>query len=467
MQTCKRQALPMVWDFVESNPFSTSGICWPNCIKYTIQSLEVTACLKRQPGYSTQQDAKTQTISSNKIISTDPPYYNNIVYSDLSDFFYVWLRRILKPVYPQLFTSTMTPKSTELVATPYRHENQNAAEMFFMDGMTATMKQIAEQAHPAFPITIYYALKQSENNTEGTSSAGWESFLNAVINANLMIVGTWPVRTESAARLLSMDSNALASSIVLVCRPQTDNSRHCSRREFLRELNAVLPVALDEITNGGSDNFVAPVDLSQAIIGPGMAIYSKYSAVLEADGTKMSVKTALTLINRFLAEDDFDNDTQFCLAWFEMFGWDLKKTSEADADVLARAKGASVEGLASNGIVKRNTGNLRLLKWGELSLDWSPDDNSKISIWEILHHMIRRLNIDGEVGVALIFEKINSYSENVRSLAYRLFTICDRKGWAKDAGYYNSLIQSWERIELESRNVGNSETHKSLFEERK
>lgn len=263
-----------------------------------------------------QLDAATQSITSDKIVSTDPPYYDNIGYADLSDFFYVWLRRALRSVFPEIFATVAVPKAEELVATPHRHGSREKAEAFFLDGMTRAMHSLAEQSHPAFPVTIYYAFKQSESETGlGTASAGWETFLDAVFRAGFAIGGTWPMRTEGAGRMIAQDTNALASSIILVWRQRSANAPTTSRRAFLRDLNNTLPEALDEMTRGSGEERspVAPVDLSQAIIGPGMAAFSKYAAVLEADGTPMSVKTALQLINRFLAEDDFDHDTQFCL----------------------------------------------------------------------------------------------------------------------------------------------------------
>ena len=308
----------------------------------------------------------TQTITNGKVVSTDPPYYDNIGYADLSDFFYVWLRPTLRSVFPNLLATMTVPKAEELVATPFRHGGKDKAEEFFLTGMTQAMARLAQQGHPAGPITIYYAFKQSETDSEsGTASAGWETFLEAVNRSGLQLTGTWPVRTEGAGRMRGQDSNALASSIVLVCRKRPADAGTVSRREFLRELNAVLPEALDEMTKGSGDDRspVAPVDLSQAILGPGMAVFSKYSAVLEADGSPMSVHSALLLINRFLAEDDFDPDTQFCLHWFEQYGWGQGRFG--DADTLSRAKGTSVDGVRDAGVIESGGGVVRLRKWSE------------------------------------------------------------------------------------------------------
>ncbi|MFN4263967.1 MAG: hypothetical protein ACK4IT_10255, partial [Thioalkalivibrionaceae bacterium] len=315
------------------------------------------------------------------------------------------------------------------------------------------MHRLAEQAHPAFPVTIYYAFKQSETeNDAGTASTGWETFLDAVIRAGFAITGTWPMRTERGARSIGIGTNALASSIVLVCRKRAAEAPVASRREFLRELNASLPEALEAMTRGGVNSPVAPVDLSQAIIGPGMAIFSQYAAVLEADGTPMTVKTALRLINRFLAEDDFDADTQFCLHWFEGQGWATGKYGEAD--VLARAKGTAVDALLAAGVVDARKGSVRLLKWQEYPADWSPERDTRTPIWEALHQLIRALNQDGEAVAGALLAGMPQHAEPVRALAYRLYTLCERKGWAEEARAYNELVAAWSGIEQASADAG-------------
>ncbi|MFN3298532.1 DUF1156 domain-containing protein, partial [Caldimonas sp.] len=391
--TFGRQSLPMTWDFAESNPLSDSSGNFEGGIKSIIDALAGLAPVA--PGRARQADAQGQSLSLNRVVSTDPPYYDNIAYADLSDFFYVWLRKSLRSSFPELFATLAVPKAEELVATAYRHGSKEKAEAFFLSGMTKAMHNLAESAHPAFPVTIYYAFKQAETKSDaGTSSTGWETFLQAVIDAGFAVTGTWPMRTELERRMVGAEANALASSIILVCRQRAKDAPTVSRREFIRELNTVLPEALDEMTRGGVNSPVAPVDLSQAIIGPGMAIFSQYAAVLEADGTPMSVRTALQLINRFLAEDDFDHDTQFCLHWFEQQGWATGKFGEAD--VLARAKGTSVAGLQASGVVASSKGELRLLKWAEMPRDWSPESDARLPVWEALHQLIRALNQDGE-----------------------------------------------------------------------
>ncbi|MFM5078205.1 DUF1156 domain-containing protein [Aeromonas caviae] len=462
--TFARQAIPMTWDFAEVNPFSDSCGNWTgNSTEWVQKSLEHLP-LNPIHGIAIQADAQTQIISRNKVISSDPPYYDNIGYADLSDFFYAWLRKSLRPIFPGLYATMAVPKAEELVATPYRHGSKEGAEAFFLDGMGKAIHQLAKQAHPAFPVTIYYAFKQSETKSDGTSSAGWETFLQAVIDAGFSIHGTWPVRTEKEGRAIGNGANALASSVVLVCNKRLSSADTISRRQFIRELNAVLPDALDEMTQGGIDTHgnsqsaVAPVDLSQAIIGPGMGIFSKYAAVLEADGSKMSVKTALQLINRFLAEDDFDQDTQFCLHWFEQQDWRVGKFGEAD--VLARAKGTSVAGLVEAGVVEAGQGDLRLLKWAELPSDWTPERDSRTPVWEGLHQLIRLLNSQGASAAGAMLALMPSKSDAIRSLAYRLYTLCERKGWASDARAYNELVMAWEAMQgamAESGQVGDQQ----------
>jgi putative DNA methylase len=444
--TFGRSAIPMVWDFAETNPFSgstgniSSGFDWAErAIKLFPSGV---------PGVALQADAQTQAISTNKTVSTDPPYYDNIGYADLSDFFYVWLRRSLYSVFPDLLATMGVPKAEELVATPGRHGGREEAEDFFLKGMTKAMRNLADLAHPGGPLTIFYAFKQADTETEvGTVSTGWETFLEAVNRSGLQLSGTWPMRTELGNRMRSSRSNALASSIILVCRKRSTDAATISRREFLRELNAVLPEALDEMTKGSGEQRspVAPVDLSQAIIGPGMAVFSKYAAVLEADGSPMSVRTALQLINRFLAEDDFDHDTQFCLHWFEQHGW--AESVFGEADVLARAKATSVGGLVEAGVLKSGGGKVRLLRWSDYPTDWDPRTDTRTPIWEALHQLIRALRQGGDSASGALLAALGGKAEAVRQLAYRLYTLCERLGQAEDARAYNELITSWTGIE--------------------
>lgn len=442
-----RQAIPMVWDFCEANVMSDSTGSYAASIANIVSSFKKSSASHVPRGTATQADVQSQGLSKNKFVSTDPPYYDNISYADLSDFFYVWLRRSLRDIFPNLLSTIAVPKAEELVASPYRQGSKDEAERFFLDGMTMAMRNLAIQAHPLSPITIYYAFKQSETENDGTTSSGWVTFLEAVLRSGLSISGTWPLRTENASRMISQGTNSLASSIVLVCRRRRLNSGTISRRQFMRLLNERLPLALDAMTRESEDivSPVAPVDLSQAIIGPGMAIFSQYDAVLEADGAPMTVKTALQLINRFLAEDDFDADTQFCLHWFEQYGWETGKFGEADT--LARAKGTAVDGVKQSGVLHSASGNVRLLKWAEYPNDWDPQSDQRLPVWEVLHQLIRVFNTDGETGAAAVFAAVQSKAEAARQLAYRLYTLCERKNWAEDARAYNEVVTSWSGIE--------------------
>lgn len=441
-----RQAIPMVWDFAEANPFGGSAGDFEKTFEFIPKVLPFLPGVGE--GFAIQADAQSQMYSQNGVISTDPPYYDNVPYADLSDFFYVWLRKSLRNIEPQLFATMAVPKAEELVADSLRHKGKSSAEEFFLNGMREAMRRLAEQSHPAMPITIYYAFKQSETKASaGTSSSGWETFLSAVISSGLAITGTWPVRTELGNRMRSSDSNALASSIVLVCRARVANAPIISRRAFLRELNQTLPAALDEMTRGSGDERspVAPVDLSQAIIGPGMAVFSKYAAVLEADGSAMTVQAALQLINSFLAEDDFDHDTQFCLHWFEQYGW--KEGRFGEADTLARAKGTSVDGVKQAGVLVATGGIVRLLKWMDYPSDWDVEKDERLPIWELLHQLIRLFKTEGETDAGKMLAAVADKAEVTRQLAYRLYTLCERAGWAEDARAYNEIVTSWSAIE--------------------
>jgi len=449
--TFGRQAIPMVWDYAEANVLSRSTGSFFSSLDQVVRVIAVLPATSQ--GLCSQEDAQSQSTSVGKVISTDPPYYDNIGYADLSDFFYIWLRRSLRPIFPDLFATLAVPKSQELVALPHRHGSKQQAEAFFLDGMTRAMHRLADQAHPFFPVTIFYAFKQSETESiEGTASTGWETFLDAVLRAGFAISGTWPMRTELANKVSGIGHNMLASSIILVCRKRPTDASSISRRELIRELNEALPFALDDMTRGGINSPVAPVDLSQAIIGPGMAIFSKYAAVLEADGKPMSVRTALQLINRFLAEDDFEHDTQFCLHWFENYGWAEGKFGEAD--VLARAKGTSVDGVKDSGVLTSAKGAVRLLRWTDYPTDWTPESDLRTPVWEALHQMIRALQRQSAADAGALLARMPTRAEPMRQLAYRLYTLCERKGWAEDARAYNELITSWSAIERASQEVG-------------
>jgi len=459
------QAIPMVWDYAEANIVgnTTGGFLSGIDQVYRV----INKFTSGFEGKIFQQDAATQNISVDKVISTDPPYYDNIGYADLSDFFYVWMRRSLKEIYPELFSTMAVPKAEELVATPYRHGSKEKAETFFLDGMTQAIHNMAAQSHPAFPVSIYYAFKQSETKEASTSSAGWETFLEAVLSAGFSIDGTWPMRTERSSRMVASGTNALASSIVLVCKKREIEAYSISRREFQRELRDRMPDALEAMIGGETGTTpIAPVDLAQAAIGPGIAIYSKYQAVLNQDGSKMSVHDALILINRAITDHlnpdsgNSDADTLFCDDWFSQYGWSPGQFGEADT--LARAKGTSVEGVRDAGVIEASGGNVQLLKWSEYPQDWNPRTDARTPIWEACHHMIRALNNAGEGGAGALLAGMPELGEPIRQLAYHLYTICERKKWSDDALAYNELIGSWHAIVRVANEVGFAGTQSEL-----
>jgi putative DNA methylase len=445
--TFGRQALSMVWDFCEGNPFSSATGNFESCLIGLAEALETLPSLQ-QSGKGFQSDAQSQTESSYKVVSTDPPYYDNVPYADLSDFFYVWLRRALRSVFPDLFATLAVPKAEELVAFAYRHGSKAGAEAFFIEGMTGAMRQIAEQAHPGFPVTIYYAFKQSETDgVDGTISTGWETFLYAVISAGFVVTGTWPMRTEMKGRVRDRgNSNALASSIVLVCRKRAVDAPTATRREFVTALKAELPVALAHLQRGN----IAPVDLAQAAIGPGMAVYTRYSRVLDAEGKSLPVRDALALINQTLdealaeQEGDFDADSRWALAWFENSGF--LDGEYGVAEMLSKAKNTSVSGMVDAGILVSSHGKVRLLRPDELSAGWDPIMDKRLTAWEVAHQLIRALESGGEPAAAFLVARLGENAEIARELAYRLYTLCERKKRAAEALSYNGLVQSWPEI---------------------
>ena len=459
--TFARQALPMNWDFAEAPPFGSTSGNWLSGIDWIAKAIETLP--SNVAGWAEQADASSQRTSQDKVVSADPPYYDNIGYADLSDFFYVWLRRTLKPVFPDLFATLAVPKTEELVAAPHRHETRSAAETFFLNGMTQALERLAEQANPTFPVTVYYAFKQSETRVEtGTTSTGWEKFLNAVIRARFIVTGTWPVRTERSARSVSIGGNALASSIVLVCRRRPADAPLATRREFVAALNAELPRALAHLRSGN----IAPVDLAQAAIGPGMAAYTRYAKVLDAQGDPVSVRQALALINQTLdevlaeQEGDFDADTRWALAWFEQYGF--ATGAYGMAETLSKAKNTSVAGLVEAGVLESKSGDVRLLSPSELPTDWNPGSDRRLTIWEAVHHLVRELST-GEEAAARLVRRLGGVADTARELAYRLYALADRKNRAAEALAYNSLIQSWPEIaRLAQRNPQDLESEDLL-----
>lgn len=444
--TFGRQALPMVWDYSEANVFGGMAGDPFVSIKNMMKGLDQMPAGPH--GLVVQADAQSQTQSLGSVVSTDPPYYDNIGYADLSDFFYVWLRRTLRMIFPGLFATVAVPKAEELVATPYRHGGKEKAEQFFLNGMTQAMHRLAGQAHPAYPVTIYYAFKQSESDgDDGTTNTGWDTFLAAVIEAGFAISGTWPMRTELSNRMIGSGTNALASSIVLVCRQRGDDAPTATRREFVAALKAELPEALRHLQAGN----IAPVDLAQAAIGPGMAVYTRYASVLDSEGQPLTVRAALALINQVLdealaeQEGDFDADSRWALAWFEQNGFD--DGSFGVAEQWSKAKNTSVGGLVEAGIAVAAKGRVRLWKPAELPPDWDPKMDTRLTVWEMVHQLVRVLEAYGEGAAATLVAKLGSQAETARELCYRLYTICERKRRTQEAISYNGLVQSWPEIQ--------------------
>jgi putative DNA methylase len=391
------------------------------------------------------------------VFSTDPPYYDNIGYADLSDFFYVWLRRSIGTAFPDICSTLLVPKKQELVATPYRFGgSKEQAQEFFQEGFAKAFVRMRQAQHQDYPLTIFYAFKQSESDRDGEdgtqslASTGWETMLEGLLRAEFHVTGTWPMRSELQTRNISRGTNALASSIILVCHPRSEAAPITTRKDFLSSLKKELPRALRNLQKGN----IAPVDLAQAAIGPGMAVFSRYKKVLETDGSPMRVRTALALINQGLdevlseLESEFDPDTRWALAWFEQheFGEGLY----GEAEVLATAKALSISHLAEAGILHSRAGKVRLLRREELPEDWDPSAIDRLTVWEVTQHLIRRLDQKGEKETANLKAKIGGMAEIARDLAYRLYTLCERKGWAEEAGYYNSLVVAWPSMASEA-----------------
>ena len=448
-----RQALPMVWDFAEPNFLANSTGSVGAAVFYSTDPLRWLR--QRAEGFSFQATALSQDHSDDKLVSTDPPYYDNVGYADLSDFFYVWLRRSLLSTFPDLFATLAVPKTEELVATPYRHGSRERAETFFLDGMTLAMRGLAERSHTELPVTIYYAFKQSETRGDsGVANSGWETFLDAVSLAGFGISGTWPIRTEMSTRQVGLGTNALASSIVLVCRQRRADAPTATRREFIDTLKSELPDALRQMQSGN----IAPVDLAQAAIGPGMAMFTRYEQVLDASGEAVTVREALSLINETLdealaeQEGNFDADTRWALAWFEHAGF--AEGEYGMAETLSTAKNTSVSGMVDAGILNSGGGNVRLLRPHELPDDWNPERDSRQSAWESVHQLVRVHDQKGEAAAAELVAKLGSNAESARDLAYRLYRICDLKDRTQEALGYNALVRSWGEIsELANRTV--------------
>ena len=447
-QVFARPALQMIWAYAEANPFSDSSGNFLAQVDY------LTKALSRVPAKGiaqvSQLDARVaRHIGESVIVCTDPPYYDNIPYADLSDFFYVWLRRCLRDIHPDLFGTILVPRAHELIAEPARHDgDRTSAANFFEGGLRQSFERIVADQKIEYPFTVFYAFKQAEDtaNDAGRVSTGWEKMLQALLDAGAMITGTWPMHTEQAGGLREEGRAALASSIVLVCRRRPADAPLTTRRDFISALRAELPEALRRLQQGN----IAPVDLAQASIGPGMAVFSRYSKVIEADGTTMPVRAALAVINQVLdevlasQEADFDGDTRWAVAWFEQHG--LEEGSAGVAETLSKAKNTSIGGLVQAGILEQRGNKCRLLNRGELDEDWTPGGDDRITVWEVVQHLIRTLDTEGEAAAGALLASVGGLGEPARELAYRLYATCEKKGWSEEALAYNGLVVAWPEL---------------------
>jgi putative DNA methylase len=457
IQLFARQAIPMVWDFVEPNIMGEKAVCWHTAYNICADAIEAIAPSAVSSASASQVDAAAEPkLDAKVLVSTDPPYYDNISYAALSDFFYIWLRRTIAHEFPELFSTVLVPKVPELTASPYRFEgDKEKAKEHFESGFRQTFSGLLGRLDSRFPLTVYYAFKQEDEESapaddseaEGNGvdlTTGWETLLEALVSSGFQITATWPVRASGAWRLLSMGTNALASYIVLACRPRAKDAPQTGRREFMAELKRELPAALRHLQQGN----VAPVDFAQAAIGPGMAVFSRFSRVLESSGQSMTVRTALALINQILGEvlteqeDEFDADTRWALAWFEQKGFAEGEFGEAE--ILSKAKNTSVNGLVDAGILSSARGKVRLLRPDELPTDWDPAEDERLTVWEMTHHLLRVFYVEkqGEAATAALMRKLGSRAEVARDLGYRLFRVAE-KLHSQDAQAYNALVLAW------------------------
>ncbi|KLR61149.1 hypothetical protein IMCC26207_109667 [Actinobacteria bacterium IMCC26207] len=435
----------MTWDFAEVNPFSGRMASWDSQLQNLVRSVRdcLGVSVQRASVDVQQRDARARVVENpGVVISTDPPYYDNISYADLSDFFFVWLRRNLSDVWPEECATLATPKAQELIANRYRAGSKEKAEQHFESGMAEFMADVATSQHPSVPATIYYAYKATESKDGAVRSTGWDTFLQAVLDAGLLVTATWPMRTERQGRSTSIGTNALASSIVLVCRPRSITAPLATRGEFMGALRAELPEAVRLLQSGN----IAPVDLAQSTIGPGIGVFSRYAKVVEADGSTMTVSDALALINDVLAEvidgeeAELDADTRFAVSWYSQFGYSPSKSGDADGQ--ARAKNTSLTGVTDAGIGESHGGEFRLFERNELDPEWSPVDDDRLTVWEVTQYLVAALE-RSESEAAGLLQQLGGFGERARALAYVLFQRATDKGWAEEAGAYNSLITAW------------------------
>ncbi len=441
--TFARQAIPMTWDFAECNPLGGTSGNWLGAVEWVARAIESLPC-ERQ-GSVSQLDARRLEMTASTVISTDPPYYDNIGYADLADFFYVWLRLSMRDLYPGLMDTLLTPKADELVADKYRHGGKQEASDFFEEGFNEIFARIRRSIKTDLPTTVFYAFKQSETDDEGTASTGWQTLLEGMLGNGWEVTATWPIRTERQGKITGVNANMLASSIVLVLRPRPEDAESISRRGFVQVLRSELPSRLSELQQGS----IAPVDLAQAAIGPGMAVFSRYARVLEADGSDMTVRTALALINQALdevlneQEGDFDAETRFSLKWFSQYGWN--EAASGEADILTRAVNTTVASLERGGIFRAAAGKARLLEPSGMSTGWNPADDKAISVWEVAVRLGYALQTEGLERAAEWMREASSRvdMDAVKELSYLMYSVCERKGWSESAMLFNALGTSW------------------------
>jgi len=445
--TFARQAIPMVWDFAEANPFSTSSGCWQGMTSWVVRAISKFRIYTEAK--TAQIDAATNlTKNSPAVLSTDPPYYDNISYADLSDFFYVWLRHNLSSIWPNECATILTPKAEELIANPYRAGSKDAAKQHFEDGMKVVFTAAGSSADTTYPAAIFYAFKATETDDSGIASTGWETFLAALLESGWAVTATWPIRTEMQAKIgMNAGDNMLASSIVLACRKRSVEAPLATRSELVAALKKEMREAIGIL----QQQSIAPVDLAQSAIGPGIAIFSRYSKVVEADGSNMTIRSALVLINEALAEilsgeeAQFDSDTRFAVTWYEQFGF--AEATFGDADILAKAKNTTVDKVVRSGIAENKVGKVRLLPRSELLDDWNPADDKNLTIWEVTHYLIRALEQSEAKAAALLRRVGLGLGEQARQLAYLLFQLAEQKKRADDANVYNMLVAAWPQLQ--------------------
>ncbi|EKF23781.1 hypothetical protein C731_2149 [Mycolicibacterium hassiacum DSM 44199] len=451
-----RQAIPMVWDYAETTPFGKAAGSYLVSLGSIVKAIRVVG---DRSGHTEQASATNRSFGG-YVISTDPPYYDNIGYADLSDFFYVWLRRSLRSIHSELFQTMLTPKANELVANPYRYGGKDGAKRYFENGLHEVFRRAREAALPDYPITTYYAFKQSETTDSGETSTGWESFLEGIISSGWAVTSTWPLRSELENRPRSLGSNALASSIILALRPRSSSAPRTDRRQFIEALKAELPPALKDLQHGA----IAPVDLRQAAIGPGMAVFSRYSAVIEPDGSRMTVRSALARINEVLAQvqndqvSDFDSTTRFAISWYQLNGYNIGRFG--DANTIANAENTSVDAMARSGILTSRAGKVQLIRPSDLDPEYDVLRDAHTSNWEALHHLIRLLEGEGIPAAGSFLQSALSRPDHVvdadliKELAHLLFRIAESNGWTNDALSFNNLVTSWPEILAATRSSG-------------